>query len=379
MIKKILFNFVLTTFFLLIIFLIILSTIGIKTNRFNKLISDKITQTKKIELELKTINYKLDLKELSLFLETEQPKINYNKLLIPTKNIKVYIDFLSLIKADLKIEKINLTLDELDIVQLNKLSKFIKPSNFKNFLNNKIKSGKLISEIEIFINNRGILDSYIIKGDVKNLEAELLRGINLSDTNFNFFADKEDILIKSLAGNVDKIKISSGDIKLNLEEGINLSSNFRSNINLNDSDLNKYSKLLDKFKLFDQIKLFKGNFSNNVSIVFDDTYKLKKYNYNLSGNIEKSKLAFSDPIKNSFIIEEIKEIYLSDMTIDTNFSQKDFTLSGSGKYSFDNLDFLKIDLENKFSNNLLDLNINFDFKNSVDLVLYIKPLYLLFE
>tara|TARA_Y100000816_G_scaffold278796_1_gene250375 strand:- start:1655 stop:3835 length:2181 start_codon:yes stop_codon:yes gene_type:complete len=375
MIKKILFNFVLTTFFLLIIFLIILSTIGIKTNRFNKLISDKITQTKKIELELKTINYKLDLKELSLFLETEQPKINYNKLLIPTKNIKVYIDFLSLIKADLKIEKINLTLDELDIVQLNKLSKFIKPSNFKNFLNNKIKSGKLISEIEIFINNRGILDSYIIKGDVKNLEAELLRGINLSDTNFNFFADKEDILIKSLAGNVDKIKISSGDIKLNLEEGINLSSNFRSNINLNDSDLNKYSKLLDKFKLFDQIKLFKGNFSNNVSIVFDDTYKLKKYNYNLSGNIEKSKLAFSDPIKNSFIIEEIKEIYLSDMTIDTNFSQKDFTLSGSGKYSFDNLDFLKIDLENKFSNNLLDLNINFDFKNSVDLgfMNYMKP------
>ncbi len=375
MIKKIVSNFILTIFFLLIIFLIILSTIGIKTNRFNKLISDKITQTKKIELELKTINYKLDLKELSLFLETEQPKINYNKLLIPAKNIKVYIDFLSLIKTDLKIEKINLTLDELDIVQLNKLSKFIKPSNFKNFLNNKIKSGRLISEVEIFINDQGILDSYIIKGDVKNLEAELLGDINLSDMNFNFFADKEDILIKSLAGNVDKIKISSGDIKLNLEEGINLSSNFRSNINLIDNDLNKYSKILDKFKFFDQIKLLQGNFSNNISIVFDDTYKLKKYNYNISGNIEKSKFVFSDPIKKSFIIEEIKEIYLSDMTIDTNFSQKNFTLSGNGKYSFDNLEFLKINLENKFSNNLLDLKINCDFKNSIDLSFmnYMKP------
>ena len=48
MIKKIVSNFILTIFFLLIIFLIILSTIGIKTNRFNKLISDKITQTKKL-------------------------------------------------------------------------------------------------------------------------------------------------------------------------------------------------------------------------------------------------------------------------------------------------------------------------------------------
>ena len=32
----------------------------------------------------------------------------------------------------------------------------IKPSNFKSLLNNKIKKGKLISEIEIFFNEEGI-------------------------------------------------------------------------------------------------------------------------------------------------------------------------------------------------------------------------------
>ena len=100
-------------------------------------------KSKNIKLKLKTINFKLDLKELSLFFETQNPKINYFNQKIPTQNIKVYIDFLSLLKTDLKINKINISLDELNYIQLNKLSKFIKPSNFKNFLNNKIKKGKI--------------------------------------------------------------------------------------------------------------------------------------------------------------------------------------------------------------------------------------------
>ena len=46
MIKKIVFNFVLIIFLLIIFLIIILSIFGIKTNKFNKLISEKIAQTK---------------------------------------------------------------------------------------------------------------------------------------------------------------------------------------------------------------------------------------------------------------------------------------------------------------------------------------------
>ena len=65
------------------------------------------------------------------------------------QNLKVYVDVLSLIKSKPKINKINLSLEELDVIELNNLSKLIKPSNFKSFLNNKIKDGKLISEIDM--------------------------------------------------------------------------------------------------------------------------------------------------------------------------------------------------------------------------------------
>ena len=39
----------------------------------------------------------------------------------------------------------------------------IKPSNFKSLINNKIKEGKLISEIEIFLNDTGSLEDFMIK------------------------------------------------------------------------------------------------------------------------------------------------------------------------------------------------------------------------
>ena len=104
--KKIIFNFILLIVFLFTILTAILSTIGIETNKFNKLISDKAAETKSVNLKLETINFKIDLKEeLSLFLETKNPEILYRGVSVPVQNIKVYFDFLSLIKSNLQIKK----------------------------------------------------------------------------------------------------------------------------------------------------------------------------------------------------------------------------------------------------------------------------------
>ena len=88
-------------FFILVIItsVIILSTIGIKTNKFNNLISNKINQTNNnIKLDLKKIIFKIDLKKFSLFLETANPKLEYRSVSIPVREIKVYVDFLSLLQ-----------------------------------------------------------------------------------------------------------------------------------------------------------------------------------------------------------------------------------------------------------------------------------------
>ena len=104
---------------------------------------------------------------------------------------------------------------------------------------------KLISDIEIFLMDDGSLKNFIAKGTVNNLKAEIFNDLNLNNASLSFFADKNDVLIKNISGNLQGIKITEGDLKLNFENGIKLNSNFNSKLNLNKKIYNKFSKILD--------------------------------------------------------------------------------------------------------------------------------------
>ena len=106
---------------------LILSSIGIETDRFNTFILKKINLYNNISLELNTVKFKLDIKEISLFLNTKSPILQYRRISIPARNIKVYIDFISLIKADPNIKKINIVFDNIDINQIKKYLILLNP------------------------------------------------------------------------------------------------------------------------------------------------------------------------------------------------------------------------------------------------------------
>ena len=366
--KKIIVSLILITTILFAVLIIILSTVGIETNKFNKLISEKAYQ-KNIKLELETVQFKIDPKELSLFIETKNPKITYKELSLPSRSIKLYIDFFSLLKSNPVIKKINLSSEELNISQVSKLSKIIKPSNFKSILNNRIKKGKLIFEIEIFLKEDGLLENFITTGTVKNLNAKLLNDVNLTKTNFNFFADQNDILVKNIFGDLADIEISEGYLKLNLEDGIKLNSNFYSKIDYDKKLITKYSALFGKNILSENLNFLKADLNNNLSINLDDTYKVKNYKYSFSGQIKKSKIELLTPIKNNLVKNKIKEILFSNFEIESNLSPKKISLKGNGKYSFNGSDFLNLNFENSYYKDLMNLKLNFDYKDSFELEL----------
>ena len=372
--KKIVINLIILVIILFITLITILSTVGIETNNFNKIITDKALQKKNINLKLKTIKFKINLKKFDLFLETQNPEIQFKEVSIPAQNIKVYVNFLSLLKSELKIKKTILVLEELDITQLNQLSIMIKPSNFKSLLNNKIKEGKLITEIEIFLTEQGEFQDFIARGTIKGLKIELFSGLKLKNTELKFFADKNDILIQNIFGKLEEIEISDGDIKLNLANGIKINSNFNSKFNLDEKLLKKYSKFLQKYNFVNNLKTIKADLSNNFSVFLDNTYKVKDYNYSINGKIENSKFELSNPVKNSFINEKIKKIYLSNFQISTIFNPAKNYLKGEGKYSLDDLDFFKINLENNFKKNLINLKLDIDYGRGlqVDIINYKK-------
>ena len=372
--KKIIINFILFVIILFITLIVILSTFGIKTNKFNKLITEKISQEKNVDLKLETIKFKINPKELSLFLETQNPEIMFKDLTLPITNIKVYVDFLSFLKTDLRIKKISLQSSELNITQLSKLSAIIKPSTFKSFFTNKIKDGKLISEIEIFLNDKGLIKDFIAKGTVSDLKIEMLNNMNLKETRLSFFADKNDILIKNIFGSLEDIKISDGDIKLNLENGVSLNSNFNSKINFTERVIKKYSKFFKNYNFLNNLKTLKADLDSNFSIEFDDTYKVKDYNYSISGEVKKSMFELSSPFKNQVVTDEITNVYLSDLKIKTIIKSKNIIINGEGKYSLDDLNFLNINIENKLNNDNFNLKLDLDYKNNVqlDLINYKK-------
>ena len=373
--KKIIYSLVLLLFFILISFTIIISTIGVETDRFNDLIIKKINQTNNnINLKLSTIKFKLDVKEISLFIETINPQINYHKAYVPAKKIKVYVNFFSLIKSNPEIKKINLVFNQIDIVELKKISATFKPSNFTSFINNKIKQGKFNTEIDIYLNNDNLLDNFIARGSVINLETEVVNNIDLEKTSFSFFADKTDVLIKNISSEVGPISLKEGDIKLKLSPEIEIESNFKTTIKYNKK-LKKYTNLIKVLDFTEDITNLEANLNNSFSINLDKTYKVKKYNFKSKGLIIKSNLDFKKPLKNNFLNNEINQLSLINSEIKTNFSFKKNTTSISGKYLLNGEDPLLFNLENIIDKDLLKLKLNTEYKKPLELEIinYKKP------
>ena len=74
----------------------------------------------------------------------------------------------------------------------------------------------------------------------------------------------------------------------------------------------------------------------------------------------------------------MKKIYLSDLQISTNFKDKKIIFKGEGKYSFNNLDFLNINFENNYKDDVNNLILNFDYSNNLylDLINFKKKIIL---
>ena len=357
----------LSSLFILLISILILTTIGIETNKFNNFISKRINQTNNnLDVQLSTIKFKLDIQEISLFLETKSPQINYKNVTLPAKIIKVYVDFISIFKSEPKIEKVYLASEELDIKKLKKISTIFKPSNLKSFVNNKIKSGKLNAELEIYLNKENLLDDFIAKGSVVNLSSENFKNIGLEKTNFTFFADKTDILIKNFFTEIGPLKIKEGDIKINLSPTIDVESNFKSNLSY-DVNSDNYKKTLEKINFIQYVFNFDSNLNNFFKLKLDKTYKVKNYEYKNNGIIQNVSLDIKKIIKNNQFFQTTEKIYIVNSDIKTliSSSKKNFVLSGM--YKLDKGDLLEFNLNNTFKKDSAEIDINLDYDKSLNL------------
>ena len=372
--RKLFYFFITATLISLITFVSVLSILGIETKRFNSLISQKINDSNKnINLILKTVKFKLDINEISLFLETTDPQIEYRNVLIPANSIKVYMDFLSILKTDPKIKKVTLELNRIKINQLKNISLIFKPSNFKSFLNNKVKEGTLNTEVEIYFDRNNSIKDFIGRGKASNFTASINKDLIINDANFTFIFDKSDILVKNIVFKSGPIVIKNGDLKLNFSKEIALETSFELTSNF-DSKTSNNINFLSSFKHIKNIKNLKADLKNSIKINLDKTYKIIDYSLLSSGKISESSFLNNESFKKIFLLDNFDKLMISNTEVKLNLKPNENNIIAKGKYSLDEVNFLDFSLNNKLKNLTQKFNITADYDEllNLDIINYSK-------
>ena len=374
--KRIFYLFILILFLLFSLSILVLSTTGFETNRFNNLISSKITEkNKSVSLKLDKIKFKFDIKNISLFLETQNPKLIYKKLDLPLEKIYVYLDFTSIIKSKPKIKKIKIWSKKIDIDQLKKILVRSKPSNITSIVNNNISKGNLKTNIELFFGNDLVVEDFIARGEVEKMTTSINSNFILKDTNFNFFADKSDILIKSLNGKTDGIQIKNSDLIIERNKNLIIKSNIFTDINFNKKNIINYQQYLKKQTNINQEINLESKLSHNLNFTFDSTFKLIDYSIKSTGEVTKLNIKLNKMLKSSLLQKDIDIINFKDTDLTLKFSfDKKNSLESKGLYQVNNRPYKNFDIKDNFSkdNHNIELNMNLNLPLSFDLINYEK-------
>ncbi|MGA0057133.1 MAG: hypothetical protein ACO3G2_00645 [Pelagibacteraceae bacterium] len=367
--KKILYTLISIFIILISIGIFYLSFIGLETSKFNNIISSEIKKKDSaITVELKKILIKFDLKEFQIYLSTSKPLITYQNIDIPIEEVNIYSKIIPLLKSKVEISQANFVIKNFELKQIQIAALRIKPSNFKTYLLNNLKQGKLNELVAIIsLNNNYEIIDYKFNGSIEGVDVLLPKSHIVKDLNLNFAADKNLVLLNSINASYNGLKILNGSINLENKDEIFIKGKFDSKFNFNEQDINSFIK--NKFFLENKI-ITKGNLVHNFNLNLDQNYKLIKYDYILNGNIEESKINFNKSLKNQFLKKSIKTIQFTKTKIDAQINNKNENkLILDGSYNADEGDFNKFKIESELNNKkyVVDFdvseNISIDFLN----------------
>jgi hypothetical protein len=365
--KKIIYFFFLITLSLFVSLIIYLSIIGIETSKFNKIIINEVKKKEPdIKLSFNKLKIKFDIKKIQIYISTNNPKIIYQGIKIPIKEISIYSKISSILKSKNEINHAILSLQNFNIKDIQKLAVRIKPSNFKTYLLNNLNNGKIEKIlIDVKLDKNLNITDYKVSGSVKKINLKIYNNLLVQDVNLNFISDKNLTLINSISTNYQGISISNGSLSIKKNKEIKIEGNFNSQFNLDEIETKKlFSKLNTSFLKKNQITT-QGSLLHKFTFKIDENFKLINYDYKSSGNISEIQIILKDVFKNSFIERPIKKIFFSktNLKINLNSSQNNL-LVFDGFYNLGSLKNKKFkvthDLNKKKPKYLIDFDLSED-------------------
>ena len=327
--KKIFYRSLILIFLGIFGFGIYLSTIGIKTDRFNNEISAKVKKiNNQLELELNEIGIFLDLFKLQLSLKTIGVNLKNKDKTIKFESISSNIDIKKIINGQFSPNELNISTRSIEIKKIIAFIRSIENNPQLFILEKFVKKGYLIADIILKFDEQGKLkENYIIKGLVKDGEIKKIRNFDLSKINLLFnlkknFFDFNDI---QLSLNNKKILLPNLNIKNYQNEFLISGRNINNDISLNENEIYQF---FNKDLFFPGIISTEFSLNNDFSFLIDKKYRIK--DLKIDSNLDLKKMNFSSKIDLKKYLPEINDkLVLTNHKVQIQY-KKDF-LSFKGK------------------------------------------------
>ena len=338
-------------FGLLLLIIFYLSSFGIKTNNFNNLINDQVKDfDQNLALELKDVFLKLKLEDMSIKINTENPKIFSGNKFIELSKIEINLDIIKFFKNENSIKKIEIATNENYIKNLTDFINSYK-FNLKQFIIfNQIKEGKaqIIANIYFDQENKGNY-RYKVTGKIKEAKLDIINKASIEHINFNFNIQDQNFVFENINLKYHNIKfVSKKTIIKKIKNIFNVKGDLsNSKTIVNPITITKLFGLNFDFISQDKILL---ETNNNFSFNIDAKGRIKDLNY-------KSNLIFDKILINNKYQDLI---FLNDGKIETEYSNKNLDIKIDSKYTFineeynnqDDEKYIKINIKKNNKDNL---------------------------
>ena len=366
MVKRII-QIIFSLLLIFIIFLTYLSFYGISTDKFNNLISEKISERdKNLKINLKEIKIFLNTSTFNLELKTNDPKVFFKNKEIKIKSISTGLPLGNILSKKINLEEIRILTHKNKIQNLIEIIRAYKNNPQLFILNKIIKDGFIEIESKISFKEDGSIKSnYLVDGNIEGLKIELLNNNIIENINLSFLLKEKDYLIYNLSSIYQKVRIKSNQIKI-IDNGD--SYNFEGDISnqKNKIDLNKLSAVINN----DIKNIFKEELtiSSNNKFSFKLNKKFKLSDVNVQSKIFLEELNYSNDIFKQFFPGYKKNIKFENNSIMIDYNNGDYQINGKSKININgdvddsnySLKKIKKDFFYNFNIELIDsaLNIN---------------------
>ena len=349
--------------FLIIIITIIiayLSFFGINTKRFNDTIKSKVLNiNNKVNLELKTVKLLLNPLNLSINVKTHSPKIFINNNKLELEYIKTNISLKSFVNKDFSVDDLQVSTKAIKLNDIVLLARSFKNSTEMFILDNIIKDGFLVGDINLNFDSDGkIKNDYEVKGFIKKGKISILSKYSIDDLNLIFNIKNKEYYLQDIEGNFNQIKLSSPSVKVK-EKNNQFFVNGKIISKNKDINIKLLNDLLESSTKIYGIEDIEFNSDNDFN--FNVNKKFKISNFNLESKINLNKLVYKKDLSElrKYLPNFKDTIKLKDHKIIFDYKNNNFDIKGKGNISIENdVDFLNYEFSKKNDNYNFDTTVS---------------------